>query len=362
MPLAPVLQQVDRTYVRFEGRRLSYFGGCDYYRLASDARVLAAVHQGADRLGLNVAASRATTGNHEVFAELEQVIARFFGVPAALLTASGYVTNLIATQALAGDFDHGFIDERAHPSLKDAVRFLDFSVTSFAHCDPSSLAHEINRLRAPGRFLVLTDGMFSHNGAAAPVGAYLKALPRNAMLLVDDAHGAGVLGTTGRGTPELAGVPRSRVIQTISLSKAFGAYGGAVLGSSALRSRIIERSRLYSGNTPLPLPLAAAALVSVPLLAKHPEWRRVMSQKAAQVKDRLRTAGLNIPHCPGPIVAVHPRNRAHAAATTKALLRERVYPSLIQYPGGPPAGYFRFMISSRHTRDQLDALVAGLLD
>src|SRR5215467_9313129 len=119
------LQQVERTYVRFGGRKLSYFSGCDYFRLASHPEVIAALKEGVEKYGLNVAASRLTTGNHVLYGQLEKKLARFFDVESALLVSGGYVTNLIVAQALAGTFSHAIVDEKAHPSLWDASGLLD---------------------------------------------------------------------------------------------------------------------------------------------------------------------------------------------------------------------------------------------
>src|SRR5437660_1163296 len=115
------LQQINRTYVRCRGRKLSYFSGCDYFRLASHPKVLAALRIGAAKYGLNVAASRLTTGNHLLYHRLEQELARFFAAPNALLVSTGYLTNLIVAQALAGKFSHVLIDDDSHPSLSDAA-------------------------------------------------------------------------------------------------------------------------------------------------------------------------------------------------------------------------------------------------
>src|SRR6266550_4737972 len=110
------LQQVDRTYVRFRHRKLSYFSGCDYFRLASHPKVQAALQSGLKDYGLNVAASRLTTGNHVVYGRLEKELAAFFGAEAALLISTGYLANLVVAQALAGNFSHVLIDVAAHPS------------------------------------------------------------------------------------------------------------------------------------------------------------------------------------------------------------------------------------------------------
>ncbi|HVM50778.1 MAG TPA: pyridoxal phosphate-dependent aminotransferase family protein [Candidatus Acidoferrum sp.] len=354
------LQQVDRTYVRFQGRKLSYFAGCDYFRLASHPQVVAALRSGVKKYGLNVAASRMTTGNHVLYRELEAAVADFFGAQSAAVVSTGYVTNLVAAQALAGRFSHALVDDGVHPSLSDAARFLDCPVLRFKSRDPAALAAAVRRCGPESSLVVLTDGMFSNDGSAAPLADYLKVLPRDALLLVDDAHGGGVLGRTGKGAVEHAGISRARVIQTVTLSKAFGAYGGAILGTARFRQSVLDRSRMFVGSTPLPLPLANAALTGVRILKAHPGLRTKLMHNAAYVKAALREAGMPLPDAPGPIVRVVPQRPSEAARLQRALLRAGIFPSYIKYPGGPASGNFRFVISSEHSRAQLDGLIRVL--
>jgi 7-keto-8-aminopelargonate synthetase-like enzyme len=350
------LQQIDRTYVIWRRRRLSYFAGCDYFRLASHPAVVESVKLGLAQYGLNVAASRLTTGHHELYARLEAALAQFFAAPAALLTSSGYVANAIAIQALGEDFSHILIDSRAHASLFDAARFSPRPVVNFKHRDPEDLAR---RLRGKPRPLLLTDGVFSHDGEIAPLREYLKRLPRSGMILLDDAHSAGVLGASGKGAAEYAGAPRNRIIQTVTLSKAFGVYGGAVLCGRATRNKISAGSRMFAGNTPLPLPLANAALTSIELLRKDPGLRCRLFHNVNYVKSALRARGIDTPRNSAPVVAMIPRDARETQALRRRLLARNVFPSLIHYPGAPEGGYFRFAVSSEHSREQLDDLIAG---
>ena len=359
--LTEPLQQVDRTYVLYRGRRLSYFGGCDYFRLSSHPEVLRALREGLDRFGLNVAASRKTTGNHALYGQLERTLAEFFGVEAAVLVSNGYMTNLAVAQALAGEFTHALIDERSHGSLFDAAKLLDCLVLPFKHRDTGSAAKAVRQTGRKAKILLLTDGLFSHSGELAPLEDYLRLLPASAMLLIDDAHGAGTLGKTGRGTTELLSVAGRRLIRTITLSKAFGVYGGAVISSLVVRKRIVAGSRLFVGNTPLPLPLAAAAFASLEILRTDLHLRRRLVFNTSYVKAALRDAGLSVNDGPGPIIPFVPRNGREADQLTKKLLAEGIHPPLINYLGGPEGGYFRFAISSEHTPEQLEALVRALV-
>ncbi len=355
--LPPTLQQIDRTYVLAAGRRLSYFAGCDYFRQSSHPRIVHAVHTGLDKFGLSVSASRLTTGNHPLYTELENSVAKFFTAPTATLCSIGYTPNIIVAQALAGSFTHALMDERSHGSLIDAAQFLDCPIVKFRHRDPANLAEKLRRL--PGCHpLIMTDGMFSHDGSAAPLREYLELLPAEGMILLDDAHAAGLLGAHGRGTLEHANVPRARIIQSITLSKAFGVYGGMILGDRKVRAAILARSRMFIGNTPLPLPLAQAALTSVRQLAAHPAPRQRLMKLAGQVKERLRQVGFPLPNHPGPIIPVIPKSSRETNRWKRALLAADILPPFIHYLGGPAEGYFRFVLSSEHPAEQIDNLVA----
>jgi 8-amino-7-oxononanoate synthase len=150
----------------------------------------------------------------------------------------------------------------------------------------------LRRLRGKPKPLVLTDGLFSRDGELAPLAEYLKVLPTTGMILLDDAHAAGMIGATGKGTVEYAGVPRQRIIQTVTLSKAFGCYGGAILCGNAFRERILARSPMFAGATPVPLPLVNAALKSMELLRHdaHPHtsaWRNCFSKSCSSGVSEL---------------------------------------------------------------------------
>ena len=348
--------QIDRTHVRQDGRKLVYFGGCDYFRLSRDPRVWQALRDGLDKFGLNVAASRTTSGNHPLYGRLEKELAAFFCVESATLAPNGWAPNLMVAQALAGRFSHVVIDEQAHPSLADAALFVGCPIVKFRHGDAGDLARVLARL-ARCRPLVMSDGMFPRDGSVAPVRAYLELLPRGGLLLLDDAHAAGVLGATGRGTAQHFQVASPQIVQTITLSKAFGVFGGAVLGKQKLQKEIIKRSKVFIGTTPLPLPLAAAALVSLKILRSEGRLRERLLNNARYVRQELAKRGVSVPDAPGPVIALFPRTSRDAARMKRRLLAARICPPFSHYPGGPPGGCFRFAISSEHSRSQLQALV-----
>lgn len=354
--LSPPLQQVDRTFVMAGRRRLSYFSGCDYFRLSSHPKVLQAVNEGMRRFGLNVAASRLTTGNHVLYDELEERLCDFFNAEEALLLPSGYCGASVAAQSLAGQFSHALVDSRAHAALIDAAVFLECPVLRFQHGNVEGLKQVVSRCGQHARVILLTDGMFSHDGSVAPLRLYRQALPKDAWLLVDDAHGAGVLGETGKGSLEHAGVSRYRTVQCVTLSKALGVYGGALLCSKSFRTGVIKNSRQFTGTTPIPLPLVNGAIKSIGLLANDPGFRVRLRNNANFVKESLIQAGLNLPSTPGPIIRIVPRSTSAAKQVSAALLRAGVFPLITRYLDRHTTGYFRWVISSEHTRSQLEVL------
>jgi 8-amino-7-oxononanoate synthase len=321
-----------------------------------------ALKRGLEKYGLNVAASRLTTGNHVLYDELEDSLAAFFGTKTCTLAPTGYLSNLIVAQALSGNFSHVLVDKASHPSLNTAAQSMNCPVLQFEHRNPDDVERCVRRCGPGSRIILLTDGMFSRNGGVAPLDQYRNRLPKDAWILVDDAHGAGVLGKTGRGTLEQTGVSRRHIVQTITLSKAFGVYGGAILGEPSLREKILKRSYTLAGSTPLPLPLIAASLESVKLLKNGANLRKRLASNTAYIKDGLKPTGIISPGLSGPIIMWAPKRRAEIATLKKKLLSAKIYPPFIVYPGGPPLGYFRFTLSSEHTRRQLDTLITVLAD
>lgn len=356
----PPLQQIGRTEVLWRGRRLAYFAGCDYFRLGSHPAVRQALVQGLRRFGLNAAASRRTTGNHRIYAQLERALARLAGAEAAVLLSNGYLTNLAAVQALDGEFTHVLADERAHCSLQDAARWSGRPVRFFPHRDAPRAARLARQLGRSARVLVLTDGLFAHSGEVAPIDQLLRQLPRSARLIVDDCHGLGTLGRSGGGTLEHLGVQSPRIVRTVTLSKALGVYGGAVLGPAALCRKVMARSAVFMGNTPLPFPLAAAALAAVERVWRDRGLRRRLADHLARVREALAGAGLALPDGPGPILPIHPADARQTRHIRQRLLAAGIHPPFIRYAGNPE-GYFRIVLSSEHSPAQLDGLARALL-
>lgn len=357
--LGPELVFVGRTEVLFGEKRLTFFGGNDYHRLSSHPETVQALTEAATQYGLNSSGSRATTGNHPLYRALETRLAAFLGVEAAAVFSAGYLSATILLQTIGEEFSLLFLDERAHPSLADAARQSGLPIVRFHHADPDSLQTQLTSLLHAGdRPLVLTDGVFANSGVIPPLEEYLELLERyDGRIVVDDAHGVGVVGPTGKGSWEERGAQRERIYQMGTLSKGFGGFGGLITGERALVNKIRARSAAFIGSTPPPLPIVAATIHAIDLLAAQPEQIALLQQRARAVKPALSALGFAVSDGPSPICSVTFLNEAKNHSLYDLLLERGVYPSFINYPGCPPGGHFRFTLSSAHTDLQIETLL-----
>ncbi|MCS7090187.1 MAG: pyridoxal phosphate-dependent aminotransferase family protein [Verrucomicrobiota bacterium] len=360
MKEARPVMRVDAVHLRRGNQLLLDFGGCDYLRMAQSPKVKRALLHSIQRQGWNTAASRLTTGNHPLYRRAELKLARFFGSEDAVLLPTGYLAPVVAAQALAGSFTHAFLDEAAHVCLQDAAAFLRCRVWTFAHRDPQHLERLVQRAGSNARIVVLTDGVFGWSGSVAPLPAYLRALPAGSKVLVDDAHAVGVLGTNGQGTLEWWGISRRRVIQTVTLSKALGLYGGLVLCSQALREGIVQHAAAFGGGTPLPLPFVAALETAMEELRQRLPLRQTAMHHAERLRAALRKAGWQVHDSPTPIVTLFPAHVQQARQLCRVLERVGIHPPWTCYPGHP-AGYFRFVLTPYHKPGHVNRLLEALL-
>lgn len=359
----PVLERTKPGSVLWEGKELLYFAGCDYYGLSRHPQVLEQAGRAVTESGINVAASRLTTGNHRVYNELESRLASFLGVPRVLLIGSGYTSNLVVAQALRGQLDLLWVDARAHGSLLDAVELLAVPVRLFQHRNPADLARQLETVSAGTRMALLTDGVFPLDGSTAPLSVYQRVLPAGAWLWVDDAHGVGVLGDMGRGTTSCSSLDPERLIQTGTLSKAFGVGGGFVRCPESVLQGIVQRSRMFAGSTPLSPALARAACASIELLEQHPEWRTQLLQYSREVHPWFPLEETEVNDCDpdgalrGPIGAWKVNDSMTQRTLQSLLIEHGIYPSWIRYPGAPGDGLFRFSWSASIPREALDVFL-----
>jgi 8-amino-7-oxononanoate synthase len=274
--------------ISVDGAEFLAFCSNDYLGLANDPRIVAAAVGAAQRFGVGSGASHMVTGHSVLHERLEQRLAAFIGLPRALLFSTGYQANVGAITALAGRGDAIFSDEKNHASLIDGARLSRAEVTRYPHCDMHALdkalaacAHELK--------LVVTDGVFSMDGDIAPLDELLALCERHdALLLVDDAHGFGVLGATGRGILEQFGVSSPRVVYVGTLGKAAGVAGAFVAGGANVVETVLQQARTYMFTTASPAMLAAAVDASLDIIGDE-AWRRErLRELIATLRGKLR--------------------------------------------------------------------------
>ncbi|MBX3118604.1 MAG: pyridoxal phosphate-dependent aminotransferase family protein [Fimbriimonadaceae bacterium] len=362
MDLGPPLQFTGRLRVYHEGRKLLFFGGNDYHRLTQNPDVHRTLMVTLDDQGLSLAGSRVTTANHIIYGELEESLARFFATEASLLTPTGYAANTILFQGIADEFDKVFLDERAHGSLVDAALCARLEMITYKTSDPEDLQAKLKEhLQPKERPLIATDSIFASVGDSPPLTDLVKiAEDHDGMLVLDDAHAVGVVGDNGKGSWSEWHLNRESIIQVGTLSKAFGTYGGFVLGSHGLISKVRSTSRAFIGSTPIPIPMAAAAKKAVEVLDRDLDRVLRLRDYALSAKKLLRSFGLPQFESASPILSVTLMDAERNKRFGDHLKDWGIFPSFIDYPGSPPGGHFRFTLSSAHSSMDVEALMESI--
>jgi 8-amino-7-oxononanoate synthase len=268
-----VLETPQRARVTVDGREHVAFCSNDYLGLASHPEIVEAARQGASMFGVGAGASHLVLGHSVAHHELEHALARFTRLPRALLFTSGYMANLGLVTALAGREDTIFADRLNHASLNDAALLSRAEFKRYAHLDLAALDRLLQGSRAR-RKVIVTDAVFSMDGDLAPVADLLDLAERHdAWLVLDDAHGFGVMGEDGRGILEHARVRSDRIAYMATLGKAAGVYGAFVAGAPELIDLLVQRARTYIYTTATPPLLAHALMTSLELIERE-SWRR----------------------------------------------------------------------------------------
>jgi len=357
-----ILDGPQGVYVRLDGREYLSFCSNDYLGLANHPDVVAAFHQGLDRFGAGSGAAHLITGHSRAHHELEEALADFVQRPRALLFSTGYMANLGVLAALAGRGNQVFEDRGNHASLLDGARLGGARLVRYRHVDVADLAR---RLESASRAdsVVATDGVFSMDGDIAPLPALAQtAAAHAAMLLVDDAHGLGVVGSRGRGSLAACGLGMEQVpILVGTLGKAFGTFGAFVAGSDDLIETLIQEARTWIYTT-APPPAVAVATLKALRLVESEDWRRTQLQSLVRrFRAGAAQLGLNLCDSATPIQPVIV-GAAEAALRWSAALRDAGILITAIRPPTVPEGTARLRItfSAAHSEAQVDRLLGAL--
>jgi 8-amino-7-oxononanoate synthase len=357
--IAEGAQSAERT---IDSRRVVSFCSNDYLGLANHPVLIKAFKKAADEYGVGSGAAHLINGHTRAHHALEEALAEFTGRKRALLFSTGYMANLGVVSALAGPGDVMFQDRLNHASLLDASLLCGARLVRYAHCNTSDLLRKLTA-RARGEKLILTDGVFSMGGDIAPISELADvAMAHDAWLMVDDAHGIGVLGTSGRGTLEQLGMGgRSVPILVGTLGKALGTFGAFVAGSTELIETLIQAARTYIYTTAPPPAMAEAARAAL-RIAQQETWRR---EKLQEYIKRFRTYGeqLGLPLLPSetPIQPIIIGDAVKAKVISDALFEQGLLVTAIRPPTVPRGtARLRITFSADHTEAQLNRLLGEL--
>jgi glycine C-acetyltransferase len=355
-----VLESACEPVCRADGREVVNLASNNYLGLANHPRLVEAALEATRRYGAGSGAVRTISGTMSLHVELEERIAAFKNVEACVVFQSGFAANAGTVSAILGAGDHVISDELNHASIIDGCRLSRASIHVFPHRDAAAAARKLDELAdAPGRKLLITDGVFSMDGDIGALPALVEAAEgRGAIMMVDDAHASGVLGRAGRGTVDHFGLHGRVDVQVGTLSKAIGSLGGYVCGRPELIEFLRHRGRPFLFSTSHPPAVAASCLAAFDLLEREPGRIERLWENTRYYQSALRAAGFDIGASETPItpVMVGDARRAHEFST--ALFEEGLWATGIGFPTVPEGkARIRTIVTAAHAREHLDRAV-----
>ena len=356
-----VLESPQGARVRVDGRDYVAFCSNDYLGLAGHPELIEAAQAGAARYGVGSGASHLVLGHSAAHHRLEERLAQFTGLPRALLFSSGYHANLAVVTALTGRGDAVFADRLNHASLNDAALLARADFRRYPHLDLAALGRLLDSSRAR-RKLVVTDAVFSMDGDIAPAPELIALCERHdAWLLLDDAHGFGVLGGSGRGVLEHFGTQSARVIYMATLGKAAGVFGAFVAAHDEVIETLVQRARTYIYTTAMPPLLAHVLEKSLELIARD-TWRRdSLSQLIIKLNQLVILKRWRLAHSATAIQPLVIGANAEALAVSEALARVGLLVPAIRPPTVPRGtARLRISLSAAHSTEDVERLAAAL--
>jgi glycine C-acetyltransferase len=346
------------SWLTVDGKEVLNFCSNNYLGLADHPRLVTAAKRALDRYGVGPGAVRTIAGTMTIHDELESKLASFKGVEAAISLQAGFVANAGAIPALVEKDDVIITDELNHASIIDGVRLARASRKIYGHCDMDDLRAKLAEARKEGarRVLIITDGVFSMDGDVAPLDQIVDAADEfEAMVMVDDAHGEGVLGRGGRGIVDHFGLHGRVEVEVGTMSKAFGVVGGYVAGPAPVVEWLRQRARPFLFSSAVTPADVAACIASVEILGESTELVDRLWDNAARFKDSMSAAGFDIGRSETPITPVMLGDEKIAQEFSRRLFTDHaVFAQAIAYPTVPLGkARIRVMISAAHSHEDL---------
>ncbi len=356
----PILEGANEAEVQLNGKKVINLSSNNYLGFANHPKLKRAAIEAVEKYGVGAGAVRTIIGNMDIHEEMERLLAEFKREEAVMVFQSGFNCNAGTIQAITEKGDLIVSDELNHASIIDGSRLSRADKTVFKHADPNHLEAVLKENRDKYRnILIITDGVFSMDGDIAPLPEIVELAEKyDAMTYVDDAHGSGVLGESGRGTVDHFGL-HGRVDFTIgTLSKAIGVVGGYVAGSNTMKEWLSHRGRPLLFSTYLPPATVGPIIEAVKLLMSTTEYTDRLWDNAKYFKSKMTELGFNIGNSQTPITPVIIGEESKTMEFSRRLLDKGVFVSGIVFPTVPKGtGRLRCMVTAGHTKEQLDRAV-----
>jgi glycine C-acetyltransferase len=350
------VESAQGAWIIVDGTRVLNLCANNYLGFANHPRLKEAAHAAIERFGVGPAAVRSIVGTLSLHHELEQKLAAFKGVEATLGLQSGFNANLAVIPALVQEEDVIFSDELNHASIIDGCRLSRARIMRYRHCDPEDLAATLQRTTGARRRLIVTDGVFSMDGEIAPLPEIVRiATAYDALIMVDDAHGEGVLGRGGRGITDHFGLHGQVDIEIGTLSKAFGVIGGYVAGAQVLIDYLKQRGRPFLFSSATTAADVAACIAAVEILQQSEQAVQQLWQNTRFFQAAMRALGFDLGHTQTPITPVLIGDSQRARTFSAELFKAGIFAQAIAFPTVPRGtARLRVMLSATHTRQDLE--------
>ncbi len=352
------LESPQGAWLTINGKRVLNLCSNNYLGFANEERLKQAAIKAVEKWGVGPGAVRTIAGTMEIHVELERTLAAFKKVEDVLFLQSGFLANQAVIPAITDERDAVLSDELNHASIIDGVRLSKAKRYVWKHRDMGDLAKALEQATREGarRKLIITDGVFSMDGDIAPLKEIVELAQKyDAIVMVDDAHGEGVLGESGRGIVDHFNLHGKVDIEIGTLSKAFGVVGGYVAGQKQLINYLRQKARPFMFSTPLSPADTAACLEAVKMLMESDERVRKLWDNAKYFKSRMKELGFDVGESQTPITPVMLYDETTASKFSERLFEEGIFAQSIGYPLVPRGkARIRVMISAVHLKDDLD--------
>ncbi|MDR2018470.1 MAG: 8-amino-7-oxononanoate synthase [Syntrophobacterales bacterium] len=350
------VKPLDASWILFNGKKFLNLCSNSYLSLHAHPQVIEAAAEAAHKYGAGTCSSRSISGSIELYRVLEDEIASYKCYPSGLVFSTGYMANMGVIATLTEKDDVIFSDELNHSSLIDSTRLSRAKKVIYRHRDMNDLEGKIRKDRSKGIKFVVSESVFSMDGDIAPVADLVELRNRYGyQLILDDAHGTGVFGDTGRGGAEFFRLTGSMDVEMATFGKSFGSFGAFVLGDKIVTDYLVNRARTFMYTTALSPSVLAASIASIRLIKDNPSFRDDLWGNIEYIRRHMRDAGFDLKDSIGPIVPVVVGEDAKAVEMQHILMEKGVFIQAVRPPTVPPGtSRLRLTVVRSLTMDEMD--------